>query len=230
MADGDWEHLRSKQVAELGALIGAAGFDRGEFTRRSVRPYGTYTDAPMLQHRSGARAVFTHHTRTSGIGRPMGEHTLTLTPGVETATGDKHTGISWDQAKAYFSYWLERIREDENAPSFFDAMASAGPPLVAEPEAVFTEAQVIAIRAALDEVAGQLTAGLSEEVAGEIRADIEELKAEVATSKRYAFAKNLGGKIAWYVLTKVIESDQADAAWVAIKAAWEAAGLPQLPG
>jgi hypothetical protein len=219
----------------LGQLIGEHGFDESDF--RWTETDGPYVSTyPKLTHgASGSHAIFGENRGDGGYGprRARGPHDLTLIPGEQTATGDDHIGLIWNDVVEEVAGWLGRIKEDESAPSFWEALSAAGesvaPETISNADDPFGGEEVQLLIATLDQLADDLTVDLPEDPASQIRKEFEELRAEVTKLKKGRWITMAQGALVNLTMRLLIPREAASAAWESIVQVLKALGTIALP-
>lgn len=119
--------LTKRQMADLGSLIGSAGYAPSEFHEETGRiSVSGDPSTPALIHASGAWFGFGRHYRASAYSDTLTDEGFSVAFAPGGASPSEERGpLKWQGVAVAFKDWLRYIREELSAPDFDSAALHA---------------------------------------------------------------------------------------------------------
>jgi hypothetical protein len=122
----DIEGLTRRQVAELGLLIGEAGYRAEDFDSGDELYVGPNTEPGIVHRPTRSTFAFGRHRAPRGYSRPLADlgFQVQFAPGHERPS-DQRGPLDWNAVKEVFRSWLLYIGAESGAMDFATAVHAA---------------------------------------------------------------------------------------------------------
>ena len=183
-------HLLPSQVAEIGQLAGESGLEGFEW--RDLVPTLEPEKGPMGQRLLHKPTEF-YVDFLKVPGKPD-LHRLDFTP-YQGATSGTRNNLRWDDAVRFVAVWLEEVEAEASVDSFESAFEKGRLSYLGgmsgDPEALFSADEVLGAESVLEEIEERIKnlENLREEDREFVRKELDELRAELRTMKRWKWMK-----------------------------------------
>jgi hypothetical protein len=127
--------LTRRQVADLGQIIGAAGYRAEDFDSDEELHVGPNSEPGIVHRPTGSTFAFGRHSVQRGYTGPLVDlgFRVQFAPGHERPS-DQRGPLDWDEVRAAFRDWLSYIGAESGAMDFATAARAAKHPCRINPD------------------------------------------------------------------------------------------------